>query len=253
MRIYKPNNIEVPKMKALIYGTPGQGKTRLAYSAAFLGEMCPILGINVGGNPVSIRDYPQYQIDIVDIEDVRDINTVINWLYSRDKNVGLPDKNYKTVIVDGISDVQTLFSTIITGGSRIAEIPRGFDNYKQWGQLLEMSAVFARALYKLDMHVIITALENYRDSSGQYVPLLFGQSTDKITPMPYMVGRLTSHERTTVKVRKQLADQKVDNLIQLRSTSEVPYTKWQYGEAPTYVINPTMEKLVGSFDTSAKA
>lgn len=249
MKVYTDKSFNAPHIKALFYGHTGNGKTRTAYSSVYVPELCPVLGINVGGNPLSIKDYPQDNLTIIEPTKVSELETVLNWLATgQEKPVSwAPLGKYKTVVLDGLSDSQALFEHTITGGQGTLNNPTTIDGYKQWGQMLTATLMLAKGLWQMDMHVIVTALERYIERSDTYEPALYGQSNARIAHIPYIVARLTSLERADKALKTALSTRKADNdvqrVMQIKATKSVPYAKWQYGASETYVLNPDMSKL----------
>src|SRR5690349_4192777 len=94
--------LDKPKINALIYGSPGVGKTTLAASAAGHPDLSPVLAINFEGGLLSITS--RGDIDAVDIKTMADVDEVF-WSL-RNKNNGF--ENYKTVFLDSGSEMQTL-------------------------------------------------------------------------------------------------------------------------------------------------
>lgn len=251
MKTYVPKNFSQPYIKALFYGATGNGKTRLAYSASMVSTMCPVLGINLGGNPLSTKDYDHSQITILEPETVQDLDAILNWVADGQKETSwskkyVPYAPFKTVILDGITDTQAMIIDQLAGNlSQSLADQQVINGYKQWGQLLSATTTLARELMNLNLNIIITALETYNEKRGQFLPLLAGQGSERIAHIPYIVGRITTIERAPKIVQSALEKQNTETskVLQISATENVPFAKWQYGTTKPFLLNPTMRDI----------
>jgi len=111
----KKTEIDSEHLKMLIYGDPGTGKTRFVGTAAMDPRTAPVLYLNMGGNPVSMRSYEK-KPDMIEIESMADFNPIYKWLKAGqpagDKlvtDMGLHPP-YKTVVMDQLTDSALWYS-----------------------------------------------------------------------------------------------------------------------------------------------
>lgn len=91
-----------PRIKALIYGAPGSGKTTFAATAARHPAMGPVLLANIDKGALSIASVPG--IDAVDVTTIQDFEDLFWALAGNSEEF----RGYKTVILDGLSDLQKI-------------------------------------------------------------------------------------------------------------------------------------------------
>lgn len=97
-----PNN--VPKLKFLVYGPPGVGKTTLAASASLCEEMSPVLFVSLEGGTLAISEpldgfINPANISVTEFSGLGELDRLLEWLMTT-------KHEYKTVVFDSISDMQ---------------------------------------------------------------------------------------------------------------------------------------------------
>lgn len=241
-------------LKVLAYGSPGSTKTRTAASAALDERSSPALMLDVGGNPLSIRDYRETP-DIVEITDLNDFNIIYDYL-----SKGMPETHalaqsglrtdYKTVIIDGITDTQRLSFAKITGNSAAGpgdmQAPTQIQHH---GTVLAQLTTLSRVFYKLPMHVIVTALEHEKqDNEGRlyFRPMLSGQTEGAVGAYAYAIGRFMHKGRIDAKLAKVLADRNitVETSIAFFNPTTRAVAKDQHGFGVPYIVDPTVTKML---------
>lgn len=102
IRIYKPN-IGSYKLKMLVYGPPGVGKTSLLATAGLHELTAPVLLINVEGGMLSVADTGALGLktppDVVDLQSFDHLESIF-WYLAKG------DHPYKSVGIDSLSELQ---------------------------------------------------------------------------------------------------------------------------------------------------
>ena len=270
---------EDPFLRLLLYGLPGSTKTRTAATAAWDARTAPVLHFDIGGNTRSVDDYEK-QPDRILIEAPKELNPFFNWLRR-----GQPEGDgvvkqfdlqppYKTVIIDGITGFQRGIFASVTGNPDVApaDIPVKYER-QHYGQVLRVMTNFAAHFYKLQMHVIITALErsvlvgSIDEGGYNYAsPLLLGQSSTEVASEAYAVARMFHIERLTALDRKDIRratteKAKADGLAavpDLISIADFRTTQFQFGKDQHLInvprmVNPTITKMLDRMEANKRA
>ena len=149
--IYKPK-VSDYKIKMLLYGDPGVGKTTLAATAKDHPLTKEVLFLNVEGGLLSVsEDAP----DTIDLKDWKQMDEIFWWLASG-------DHNYKTVVIDSLSELRQLnlddvvSSALSKPNNKRADMDDVFlDDY---GTSNSQMKRIVRQFRDLPMHVIFTCL-----------------------------------------------------------------------------------------------
>lgn len=103
-KIYKPR-IEQYKLKMMVYGPPGVGKTTLLTSAGLHKLTAPILLINIEGGILSVADSSVIGLkeppDVVDLKSFEGLEQIF-WYLAKG------DHPYKSVGIDSLSELQMI-------------------------------------------------------------------------------------------------------------------------------------------------
>lgn len=109
--IYKPH-IEHYKLKMIVYGQPGVGKTSLLATAGLHKLTAPILLINIEGGMLSVADSSVLGLkeppDIVDLKGFKHLESIF-WYLAKG------DHPYKSVGIDSLSELQMVNLESIVG------------------------------------------------------------------------------------------------------------------------------------------
>jgi hypothetical protein len=268
-----------PYLKLLLYGMPGSTKTRTAATAAWDERTSPVLHFDIGGNTRSVEDYER-QPDRVLLDTPKEFNVFYNWLRrGQDKNDRLVSDfelrpPYKTLIFDGVTGFQRGIFATVTGQPLVdpGDIPVKLER-QHYGQVLRVLTNFAAAVYKLPLHVIVTALERSLligtiDTGGYYYagPLLLGQSSTEVAGEAYAVARMMHIERLTATDRKDIqrannAKAKAEGLADvpdLISVADFRTTQFQFGKDQSLInvprmVNPTVTKMLDRIEANRRA
>jgi len=251
-------------LKLLLYGEPGSGKTRASASAALDERTSPVLMLDSGGNPISIRSYAK-KPDIVTCDELADFNQPYEWLAA-----GQPTNHvfcttyklnppYKTVIIDGVTEVQRMSFRLVTNNQRTGPgtLPSTAE-LQHFNRVLGQMVAFARLYFALPMHVIVTSLErsDKDEVTGAMMlkPLLWGQSSSEVAGYAFAVGRMVHRARLDGRIKQDAEAYRklgiVEDSIDESTTSVALWTptgkyvaKDQYGALGPYMTDPTITKI----------
>lgn len=258
----RPYDGDTDLLKFLVYGKPGAGKTTFVATAALDPRLAPVLMLEAFGNPISIRSWP-VKPDIITLEHMSDFNDPYAWIidgqkpdhpYAKKFNLKPP---YKTLIIDGLTEVQRFVVRKITGidntnpGDLTTKLER-----QGFGQLLGTMLNWAVKYYELPVNVVITSLEAAEQKIPQgpiYAkPLIWGQSGSELAGYAYTVMRIVP----ALAADKQYLVDKVDPLttktINLGTFNETLsyYGKDQSGIPVKHLTDPTFTKILDLLERS---
>lgn len=173
-----------PRFKVLVYGPPGAGKTTFAATVAQHVDMSPVLVANIDKGALSIASVPG--IDGVDIHSTEDLEELFWLLANRSEGYG----HYKTVILDGISemqkvDMEAIASKEVQSGKRESVDHREIQDYGESISRLERIFRQYRDLAnrpESPLHIILTAWDK------KTYPKVDGRKVDKTKLKPTLVG-----------------------------------------------------------------
>jgi len=243
-------------LKLLLYGVAGSTKTRTAGTAALDERTAPVLWLDKGGNPESLRDYEKVP-DIIRIDKLEDYNPIYEWLSQGQPKdaeiVKVMDLNppYKTVVVDGLTGTQRLSFGVVSNYTRPrpGSFPPSIE-IQHFNKVLAQMTQFGESFFfNLDMHVIMTALESekadQRTGTYKYGPLLWGQSAGELPGQALAVARMLMYERLDNRTKMALREvpEEVDS-VAIFQASENFVAKDQYGGLPRIMYNPTITKVI---------
>ena len=229
--IVKPS-VVMKHLKILVYGSPGAGKTVFAATANDDKHTSPALLIDLEGGTLSIADK---DIDVVRITEFKQFNEVYEYLRN--------GSQYKTVIIDSLTEVQKLNmyeilqQAVATNPARDPDMPR----IDEWGKSVEQMRKLVRYFRDLPMHVIMTALaqevRDERDGSITVKPALPGRLSDEVSGFLDIVSYLGVLEKSVGEERKvvrQMLTQSTGKFI----------AKDRSGKLDQFVEEPTVTKLL---------
>lgn len=246
-------------LNLLVYGDFGVGKTQLAASAQDVAEMRNVLFIDVesGGRTIEGRA----DIDVVRVEEFSQFARVAEYLrahcVARDakdqvklkklettvRGVELPGpaKEYHTVVVDSLTEVQKYCMYQLLGvkvGECALDVGPESPQYAEWNKSTEMIRLLVRTFRNLRMHTIfVCSRSEDQDERKQYfyTPALPGKLSNEVQGFFDAVGYYVSGvatEGTTIQRRIFLSPGR-------NFKAKNRFAKWQ----GTYVDNPTMSDL----------
>jgi len=162
---------ETHKIKALIYGAAGSGKT------VFTGTAEKAIYASAEGGLLSIADkMPQY----TDIKTLKDLQDLYFYLLSE-------KHEYETVIIDSITEINEIIKLEIE--KRLGRPMQ----LQDWGELSKKIRDLFRKFRDLPMNVILIAQESYvtdEDKIRKIVPSMNGKAATEIAYFMDIVGYL---------------------------------------------------------------
>jgi hypothetical protein len=269
-------NVEQQKLKILIYGLPGAGKTWFAASAVEAQETSPALILTAAGNPQSLMRWKN-RPDTFVINDLEDLNPFYAFFAEgQPKGAGMIERlglnpPYRCLVVDGMTELQRYTLSQVGGYSVLGPGTRGKAlQIQQFNPVLEHTIRMASLFFgladpgaKLPIHVIITSLEwhklNIKTQQTTVLPLIWGSANTEVAGYALASGRIRHASSVPKKVMKTIPDAPADTpVIFWRPQPGVPLNKDQYGGVlGDYMANPTIQKVVdlvyGGEQTHTKA
>lgn len=220
-------------LKMLVYGPPGAGKTVLAASAADVPEMSPVLHVDVEGGTRSIRDR---QVDVLRIKTFDELAQLLKVLQTG-------QHNYRTVVIDSLTEVQKLNmyeimrKVVAQDPSRDPDIPA----LRDYGKNSEQIRRLIRGYRDLaNTHVIFTALasETKDEKTGviRVFPALSGKLASEVPGFLDVVVYLSVAEQDGGEIRVLVTDMTSRILAKHR-------TPLSGVRLPKFLKNPTMRQI----------
>ena len=220
-------------LKMLVYGPPGAGKTVLAASAADVPQMAPVLFVDIEGGVRSIRDK---QVDLLRAKSFTEIVQLLEFLRAG-------KHEYKTVVIDSITEVQKLNmyeimrKVMVQDPSRDPDMP----SLREYGKNTEQIRKLIRGYRDLtNVHTIFTALasefKDERTGIVKTVPALSGKLASEIPGFLDIVVYLSVAEQNGKEVRVLLTDMTSRILAKHRTPISGIHL-------PKAIKNPTMAKI----------
>lgn len=267
----KARKLDLTYGRGLFYGPPGSGKTTLLGSGLSDSRFTPVLWLNCGGNPESIRKHPDVSnATFIEIEDLKDLDAIYEWVSLGQKMdapfvktclkngidlavFGVP---YKSIVLDQITQLQRMLCASIAGwiskkiGDKLPPM-----QIQHWGEALNILVWASNLYFSLPLHVWFTAQERLEkdganDSLLEYGPQLWGQGRVEVPSYALLVGRVVRRERMGAMVKK-------DNKIEPDVYGAVYFQyiersqcKDQYTGFPAVMVDPNMTKILDIIDLS---
>lgn len=151
MQILNTSTVGTTKIKALVYGAPGSGKTSLAGSMA---RRHKVLGISAESGLLSLQNIRDEKgnvipIDYVNITKFEDMEEAFKFLH-HGKGKGV----YEACFIDSLTEVQKVCKDHIMEQAKKEQM-----EMRDWGTLAMKIERMVRSFRDLPIHVLVTALE----------------------------------------------------------------------------------------------
>src|SRR3990167_6343578 len=230
MRLITRDDLDGLRLRQLFYGRAGSGKTRLVGSAAMCEATAPSLMLTIGGNPVSIRDYPLVPT-IIEIGSMEDFNLWYDFLAAgQPTSMRVQTSSGSVKIWDYLGMTEPFKSLSIDGGTEtnlkvfnlILGVTGGEDGDTKVGGMIRMPKDVVRA---------------YQDNLGtmSYWASHFFSLADKANPVPVHVF-MTALER----------DPSIDMESRSEKSESVPKNPMSQKYRPAF-----LGQVVGSIESYA--
>ena len=247
-------------LRALVYGVPGSTKTRTIATAAWDVRTKPMLMLDAGSNPSSIRDYEE-QPDIIRMHELEDFNDPFDWImggqqpkhkFAQQFDLTPP---YRSLSIDQLTDVQHLYFMRVLGAENlpVAQVVRKRE-WEHYNKVLYSLQRFVKNYYSLadtGMHVFMVAQEREGDPiSGRLIgPLLEGQIAVYAPSFANLVIRMRHF--TTLEARVRKAIEKDGALVAVTSvayftpdSNHLAKDQVSNGKLGDYMINPILPEML---------
>lgn len=216
-------------LNILIYGEPGVGKTYFCGTAEDHKDTNPTLLLDVEGGTVTLRRRPG-----VDVIPVRSMQEVVEIHKKLHESPG----QYKTVIIDSLSELQKLDMALIMKEVVRAHPDRDPDvpSQREWGKNIEHVRKIVRGFRDLPCNTIMTALahsEKDDSSSITYFPNLPGKLRIEVPGFLDIVG----YYYVT------LENQEIVRRLQFAKSRRVVAAKDRTGTLGEKLDNPTIPMM----------
>ena len=253
-------------LNLLVYGDFGVGKTRLAGSACGVEQMNDVLLINAESGELTLEsdELPFENIDQVRITDFSGVARVFEFLRrhcqlrdeqdieglrtleARLKGVALEEietpKQYRTVIIDSLSEVEAYCMNQLLGISDASKIDDETAT-AEWGEYKRnhsMMQRLVRSYRDLPMHLIMTCHRQYDQDEQKkmlYTPAMTGKLRSQVQGFVDMVGYLVMG---SPKEDGSPADRRLYVQPSTRYAAKCRFSKFK---AP-HMDNPTMQTIL---------
>jgi hypothetical protein len=254
----------MPKVKAIFFGPGGSGKTSLAASWANEPNYGgPALMLNLMGNPEEVLAEGHPDLWVVDIEQLKDFDTVFTFLANGQKDnrfreaAAIPgDVMFKTVIIDTFTEAQRMIITQESGLTDTSPVTAaGKIDIQTWGKIQNRTLRLSRSyIDHLDMNVIFTLYEKSyitldagSATASERRPCLDGSSGEIVPGYVPLVGRIVMGwvDDPDNQGKKMMAP-----IVTWRSTTGESWTKNQLSKAlGGGMKNPSAHKIYEVLET----
>lgn len=234
---------DTPKLKILIYGPSGTGKTSLASTASTVEELGPVLYIDLERGTAPAAKYGDLDnMLVVQPPSYKEFASLLL------KISGAKDKPFKTVIIDTIDRLQELIKVHFT-----ATKPN--DSFAMWAATYDrVLDLVNKIAFDLSLNIICITHESREVTETERLSLIGPafegkQSFKKLPSIFDLIGRMTWED-----VGEDENEQLI-TVLTVKSSSNI-LTKTRFDSMPSMIGNPSMMKIMNwvheHYNTKAK-
>ena len=246
------------KIKMLLHGLSGSGKTALAGTAEYVTDMKHVFMIDAEAGDLTLINDNITRVEVTHYDQIgslyqflrrhcvlRDGGTddqIIKLEQRFSAEIITKARRYNTVVIDSLTEIQRLNLYKISGRDLTADkiVIEAYDyEIRDWGRTFDQTMALIRAFRNLPMHVIVTAgTDEIFNKDGRIVkrrPLFAGKA------IPANVG----YQFDIIGYMANLVDDDGKGVFRLHLTrTSSRESKHRFGAAaPAYIDNPTMQKI----------
>lgn len=246
LQITRPS-AQAAKIKQLVHGYSGVGKTTYAASANDDERSAPAILFDFEAGTLSVA---HKNIDVVRITDFKQFNELYPYLEAN------PD-GYKTAIFDSITEIQKLNMTGIVAAGVAANPSKDPDRplIDDWGKSIEQIRKLLRYFRDLPLHIVVVALSqevrDERDGTIQTAPALPGKLSLELPGMFDIVGYMAAGE-VTVGTAPNTQREFVRQMLLAPTPRYIAKWRDPRGISHEPMQNPTFSKILDEVDASVK-
>lgn len=222
---------DIPKLKVLLYGPSGTGKTSLASTASTVEELSPVLYVDLERGTAPAAKYGDLDnMVIVQPASYKDFADLLLKI-SQAKNVP-----FKTVVIDTVDRLQELIKVHFTTVN-----PK--DSFAMWAATYDkVLDLVNKIAFDLSLNIICITHEAREVTETERLSLIGPafegkQSFKKLPSIFDIIGR------TTWEDVGEDEDEQLITVLTVKSSSNI-LTKTRFDNMPSMIGNPAMSKLM---------
>lgn len=222
---------DVPKLKILLYGPSGTGKTSLASTASTVEELSPVLYVDLERGTAPAAKYGSLDnmliIQPATYKEFADLLVKIS---------DAEDKPFNTVVIDTVDRLQELIKLHFAAAN-----PR--DSFAMWAAAYDKVLDLVNTIaFDLDLNILCITHESREvletERLSQIAPDFEGKKSFKKLPSIFdIIGRMTWEDVG------EDGEEQLITVLTVKSTSSI-LTKTRFDNMPPMIGNPSFDKIM---------